>query len=159
MELAAYPQAGGCVGSELASRPFPPPVEARVVFRAPPPVGSRGVLGVFWYESDDREFDFEWSSWDRGAPYAQFVNAARRPREIRRVLLANDEAFTVTLRWSRARVSGSIRSASNHFEWSSPAPPPRTGNIRLHLNAWCTRGATPTNGFQAFVDAVQIRRL
>lgn len=104
------------------------------------------VLGLFTYESDDREIDIEFSAWDN---LFSNVNAdfAVQPATVKRFFAGpeSSDLLFANYTWAPGRVDF---MCCNGVAWShtgADVPPP--GGERVHMNVWLFKGAPPASGW------------
>jgi hypothetical protein len=122
--------------------------EYRWVFSVDPvPHDPCVVLGLFLYENDSREIDFELSRWnDPHHPGAQFVIQPAGADSHHKFHTEGANVLTVSLAWEPARVTGRCwagedlsRAPLACWDYRGKKIPP-AGKMRIHTNLWIFRG-------------------
>jgi hypothetical protein len=110
------------------------------------------VLGLFTYEDDEHEIDFELSRW--GVPRnanAQFVVQPSKDDSIRRFDTGKATRLTCSIIWSAASVRGRCWADEDTrrpplADWTYVGPNnPRPGRERVHANFWLFGGNAPSS--------------
>ncbi len=112
----------------------------------------RSVVGLFTYEDNDHEIDFEVSRWGKpGDDNAQFVLQPYAPDSMRRFDAGAADRLTISLIWAEKSVRfrcwvGADTSKSPLHEWTYTGPKiPRPGKERLRMNFWLLDGRPAPN--------------
>jgi hypothetical protein len=107
----------------------------------------RSILGIFLYEDDDHEIDFELSRWgEADAPNAQFVFQPSSKDSRHRFDLGKAKVITISMDWSEKGVSfrcwgGEDTTKKPLNEWTyKGAKNPKAGRERVHMNFWLFKG-------------------
>jgi hypothetical protein len=110
-------------------------------------LSPRSVLGLFLYQDDTHEIDFELSRWgEPDAANAQFVMQPSSKETKHRFDLANAKRITCEMRWSASAVhfqcwAGEDTSKPPLADWTYRGPRlPRVGRERVHMNFWLFKG-------------------
>lgn len=112
-----------------------------------PTLDPRSVVGLFTYEDNDHEIDFEVSRWGKpGDANAQFVLQPYAPDSMRRFDAGAAERLTASLIWTERSVRfrcwvGSDTTKPPLHEWTYTGPKiPRPGKERTRMNFWLLDG-------------------
>ena len=105
------------------------------------------VFGLFTYEDDDHEIDFELSRWGKpGNGNCQFVVQPYAPDSIRRFDAGAAQVLTSEFAWSEAAVrfrcwAGEDTAAAPLDEWTYAGPKvPKPGRETVRINFWLLDG-------------------
>ena len=107
----------------------------------------RAVLGLFLYEDDTQEVDFELSRWGvADSPNAQFVVQPTVPARLRRFATGPVDRLTVSLTWGPGSIrgrawAGTDTDAPPIADWTHAGPQvPKHGKERAIMNFWLMDG-------------------
>jgi hypothetical protein len=111
----------------------------------------RVVLGLFLYENDTQEIDFELSRWEsRSNQNAQFVVQPPTKESKHRFDTGQATTLTCSLVWKEKEVRGrcwagedTTRKPIADWRYAGPSVP-RRGRVRAQANLWLFHGRAPT---------------
>lgn len=111
----------------------------------------RVVLGMFTYENDQREIDFELSRWgDAKNPNSQFVVQPGAKDSVHRFDSGKAKTLTVSLLWEKAKIRGrcwvgedTTQTPLADWEYTGKKNPP-PGRERVDINFWLYQGIAPS---------------
>jgi len=118
-----------------------------------PALDRRAVLGLFTYENESREIDFEFSRWgDSTKPNAQFVVQPYTVKgNMHRFDTGNAKVLTVSLLWRNGQVrcrcwDGGDTSKEPLADWRyTGRHTPAAGRERVRANLWLVDGKAPAS--------------
>ncbi|MCA9063850.1 MAG: hypothetical protein KDA96_12345 [Planctomycetaceae bacterium] len=119
------------------------------------------VVGLFLYEDQSREFDFELSKWgDVSRPNSQFVVQPASASRMHRFDMEGRSRISVSLDWHEGYVWCRCWDAESldedpFAEWMYTGNDvPKEGNLRPHINLWLLKGV-PQSGTGDFHLSVE----
>ncbi len=120
------------------------------------------VLGLFTYESDNREIDIELSRWGGGYPNSLFlVQSSKPPKRFNAQLTGS--STTHRFKWQKGRVDfqsihGHYRNApSGHLiaEHSVTENVHHSHKERVHINFWMYKGVPPKRDTEVVIKGFE----
>ena len=154
LHMAISPQGNAWNCSELIAPKSLGYGEYRWIFSADfASLSPRSVLGLFLYEDDEHEIDFELSQWGKSdAPNAQFVLQPSSKNSIHRFSSGKADLLSCSMLWGKSKVRfrcwiGDDMSKKPLAEWTySGEKVPKPGKERVHLNFWLVKGKAAPDG-------------